>query len=243
MGSMRTILALLAVGVATAELHPESDLSTECFNFPEKNFNRKNCIKDTYGTSPYTAGGLVEGDMAFDFTLYDLNGDSHTLSKMLEEKPVVLIWGMYTCPAFEGLVGDYPFDQASYTDEYNVVDEFKDSATFVHLVGPEPHPLTPDTNFDSGMQKMNYWSTVRQPLNYDDRLTMTKKISSFIHEDALLLPDLFTDNPYNDLVDPVWCTMGLGARTAMIVKQDGTVAFTQDWFRKDDLADAISSLK
>ena len=44
----------------------------------------------------------------------------------------------------------YPFDECSYNDEWDVVDAYNSSVTFVHLVGPEPHPSQPDTNFDSG---------------------------------------------------------------------------------------------
>ena len=35
--------------------------------------------------------------------------------------------------------------------------------------------------------------------------------------------------------------MGLGARTAMLISQEGTLEFEQDWFRSDDLATAIDS--
>jgi hypothetical protein len=39
---------------------------------------------------------LKVGDLAVDFTLKDVNGNNHTLSEMLQEKPVVLIFGSYT---------------------------------------------------------------------------------------------------------------------------------------------------
>ena len=35
--------------------------------------------------------------------------------------------------------------------------------------------------------------------------------------------------------------MGLGARTAMLISQEGTLEFEQDWFRSDDFATAIDS--
>ena len=82
-----------------ARLRPKSELSTDCFGFPQENFHRNNCIKCTHGTSP--AIPVSVGDAAIDFTLHDLAGIPHTLSHMLQEKPVVLIWGMYTCPAYQ----------------------------------------------------------------------------------------------------------------------------------------------
>ena len=203
-------------------------------------------MKNQYGTSPQTGGALDVGDTAYDFTLYDLEGTPYKLSKMLEAKPVVLIWGMWTCPAYQGMGTEYPFDQSGYKDEWDLVDSYKDTVTFVHLVGPEPHPLTPDTNFDSGKQLMNYWSTVRQPRTYDDRLELTKKVADYTHEDQILLTDLVDGNPYDSKLEqpsnqPVWCSMGLGARTAMLIGQNGKIQFEQDWFRSDDVATAIDT--
>ena len=82
-----------------ARLRPKSELSSDCFGFPQENFHRNNCIKCTHGTSP--AIPVSVGDAAIDFTLHDLADIPHTLSHMLQDKPVVLIWGMYTCPAYQ----------------------------------------------------------------------------------------------------------------------------------------------
>lgn len=87
------------------------------------------------------------------------------------------------------------FFRSNPQDEWDLVEAYKDTVQFIHLVGPEPHPLTPDTNFDSGKQLMNYWSTVRQPLTYDDRLVMAEKVKEYTHPSALLLPDLMVGNP------------------------------------------------
>jgi len=240
--AFRLVAAFALLSAATSvELKDSSELTHNCFDFPTTNFNRENCIKCTYGKSPRTAGGLAVDDSAIDFTLYDLDGTGHTLSTILESgKPVVMIWGMWTCPAYQGLGTSYPYDQCSYKDEWDLVEAYKDTVQFIHLVGPEPHPLTPDTNFDSGKQLMNYWSTVRQPMNYDDRVAMAKKVKDYTHPSALLLPDLMVGNPYDETSNqPVWCSMGLGARTAMIVGTDGKIAFSQDWFRSDDVAAAL----
>jgi len=240
--SLQLLGAFAVAATATADLQPASEMTNNCFDYPTTNFNRNNCVKGTYGSSPQTGGLLDVGDSAFDFTLYDVDGNEYTLSTMLEEKPVALIWGMWTCPAYQGMGTSYPFDQCGYKDEWDLVESYKDTVTFVHLVGPEPHPLTPDTNFDSGKQLMNYWSTVRQAKTYDDRITMTKKVLDYTHPSQILLPDLLSDNPYDsESNQPVWCSMGLGARTAMLISQEGTLEFEQDWFRSDDFATAIDS--
>jgi hypothetical protein len=112
----RRALALVAAfAVASADLRPESELTHSCFGFPETTFHRANCVKNTYGTSPHTAGGLEVGESAFDFTLKDLDGTAHTLSNLIGNKPVLLLWGMWTCPAYQGLGTTKPFDKVSYT--------------------------------------------------------------------------------------------------------------------------------
>lgn len=42
-----------------------------------------------------------------------------------------------------------------------MIDKYSDDVHFLHMVGPEPHPLFPYANFDSGLVKMNYWSNYR----------------------------------------------------------------------------------
>lgn len=85
-------------------------------------------MKGIYGSSPHLL--LEVGRPAIDFTLHDYpDGKAWNLREELERnngagKPVVLIWGMYTCPAFEGM-GDNPpiepWDKCGYRDEYDLV--------------------------------------------------------------------------------------------------------------------------
>lgn len=93
-----------------------------------------------------------------------------------------MIWGQYTCPAWQGYRSDTTFIGSSYTDEYNLVETFKNKVQVLHLVGPEPHPYWPYANFDSGLLKMNLWSTIDQPLTYESRLaTSVEKVKDRVH--------------------------------------------------------------
>lgn len=65
------------------------------------------------------------------------------------------------------------------------VESHGDKAVFVHMYGPEPHPTSPDTNFDSGMLLTQYWSTYRQPLTYDERVQAAKKIRPITHPEQV----------------------------------------------------------
>lgn len=91
-------------GLVGADLLPETELSTNCYNFPEDDFHRDNSVKHVYSKSPHLV--LELGAPAVDFTLHDLDGIRWNLGEVLEAgkgKPVVLILGMLTCPAYQGL--------------------------------------------------------------------------------------------------------------------------------------------
>ncbi|CAM9513374.1 unnamed protein product [Pylaiella littoralis] len=235
-------------GGPAVSLRAESELSSSCLGFPSGNFDLSRSIKGLYGSSPHLL--LETGDPAIDFTLHDYpDGNAWNLRRELEGegagKPVVLIWGMYTCPAFQGMGDDppiEPWDMCGYRDEYDLVESYKDRATFVHLYGPEPHPVSPDTNFDSGKVVDSYWSTVNQPKTYDERLAMIDKVKTWLHPEQVVLPDYLPGNPYSDLVQPAWCSYGLGARPATAIAPDGTVFYQQTWLHTGRLSHHLDLL-
>lgn len=105
-----------------SNLRPASELTDNCFNFPEANFDRRNSIKGKYGSSPHMM--MEVGDSAIDFTVHDVDGNEWNLREALETgggKPVVLIWGMFTCPAFQGMGTSPPWDKCSYWHERELV--------------------------------------------------------------------------------------------------------------------------
>ncbi|CAM9791387.1 unnamed protein product, partial [Hapterophycus canaliculatus] len=209
---------------------------------------RSRSVKGRYGQSPNLV--LETGQGAIDFTLHNYpGGEAWTLRDHLGDgaaagKPVVLIWGMFTCPAFQGM-GDTPplppWDMCGYSDEYDLVEAFKDRVTFVHLYGPEPHPTLPATNFDQGVPVNNYWSTVTQPTSYSERLAMVDRILKLLHPDQVVLPDYLPDNPYSDLVQPVWCSYGYGARPATAISPNGTIFFQQEWLHTGEMTHQLEA--
>lgn len=119
-------VALYTIGLvylAAAELLPETELITNCFNFPQDNFDRGNSVKNTYGSSPHLV--LETGSPAVNFTLHDTDGLPWNLGGALEAgdgKPVVLIWGMSSCPAYQGLgYGEGTTYRWSYWNEHALV--------------------------------------------------------------------------------------------------------------------------
>ncbi|QDU19334.1 Iodothyronine deiodinase [Urbifossiella limnaea] len=90
-------------------------------------------VKGLYGSE---VGSLQEGpavgDAAPDFTLKTADGaDTVTLSKLVGPKPVVLVFGNFTCGPFRAI-----FPEADALRE-----RYKDKATFVMVYVREAHPL------------------------------------------------------------------------------------------------------
>jgi hypothetical protein len=105
------------------------------------------------------------------------------------------------------------------------------------LTGPEPHPDLPDLNFDSGAIKLNYWSTVRQPYTYEDRVANAARIVAYLHpKSILLIDDLQSTDSTTRSNNPVWCTYAHAARAAFIIAQNGTIVSAMPWFRQELLS-------
>lgn len=117
---------------AVGKLRPMSDLSSNCYNFPARNFDRANNIKSLNdGHTPNMPMSI--GDDAIDFTLHDIDGNRWVLSEALEKGlPVVMIWGMFTCPSFQGLRSTPPFDRGSYINEFELVSVGQFAPGFSH---------------------------------------------------------------------------------------------------------------
>ena len=101
-----TVLICCWISLSTA-LRSESALVQSCYNFPAEDFGKANNVRSTYGSSPKVVVNV--GDEAIDFELPDIHGQLIRLSNLLLKKPVVLLWGHYTCPAFQGLNSDTMF--------------------------------------------------------------------------------------------------------------------------------------
>lgn len=117
-----TALAIARGEEDPKNLRPQSDLTSNCFDFPANNFDRTRSIRGVHAESPALL--LSNGEGAIDFTLHDLYGRAWNLHDALRlggGKPVVLMWGMYTCPAFQGMGTSPPWDKCGYRDQYDLV--------------------------------------------------------------------------------------------------------------------------
>jgi hypothetical protein len=75
--------------VDESELRAETDLSAGCFSWPDQVFTPSN----NAGTAQF---GATAGEAAIDFTLKQPDGTKHSLSELLETKPVLMVFGSFT---------------------------------------------------------------------------------------------------------------------------------------------------
>lgn len=68
------------LGSVRGDLRPQSELTSNCFDFPATNFDRDNSVRGRHGVSPYLP--MTAGDDAIDFTLHDADGQPWSLREV-----------------------------------------------------------------------------------------------------------------------------------------------------------------
>ena len=124
--------------------------------------------------------GPALGEKAPDFTLKTNDGKRDiTLSKLIGPKPVVLVFGNFTCGPFRA--------QAGNVEKLNSL--YKDRATFVMVYVREAHPTDGwqmDSNDRVGV-------TITQPKTYDERVTVAQTCGARLALGFPMLVDTIDD--------------------------------------------------
>ena len=182
----------------SSHLRSTADLTGKCFGFPTANFNHANNVAAKYPNDP--THFVEREEDAIDFKLATLDGEKVVLSDLLKEKPVLLLYGMYTCPAFQGYYSSKKTtSHMSKFDEYALVEKYADSVNFVHLYTTEPHPKKPDKNFDTGMIVEFPWSTVRPVPSADQKKTARTNERTHARTRARIHPRASNRPPFSSL--------------------------------------------
>jgi hypothetical protein len=178
----------------------------------------------------YTSG-LQSGDTAFDFTLYDLNGDTLNLATALSNgRPVLLIAASYTCPVYRNLV---PIIN-------NVVNTYAGLLDVYIIYTIEAHPDVDTSVYfgyvHTGTPNIQAGILYRQPLTYGDR----KLIVTDMLDSMNTLASVFIDGPCNNW----WSTYGPAPNNSYLIDTNGIVFSKHGWFDRypDDIYCDIDSL-
>lgn len=165
----------------------------------------------------FESSGLQAGDSAYDFTLYDLNGDSFNLAAALNSgTPVLLVAGSYTCPVFRGKIPEINEVVNTYGNLLKVAviytleahPEIDTSAYFGYV-----NPTT--TNIQAGI-------LYRQPITYGER----KFIAQELLDSMLILAPVYIDGPCNNW----WSNFGPAPNNSYLIDTTGIVFSHHGWF-------------
>jgi hypothetical protein len=137
----------------------------------------KSFVRQELGAFP---PGPSLNDPAPDFTLKQLDtGKDVTLSQVIGPKPIVLVFGDFTCGPFRGQAGNI----AKLGKKYG------DRATFLMVYVREPHPLDGwrmGHNDAAGV-------AVRQPRNFEERLNVARACNARLDLGFPMLVDTMDD--------------------------------------------------
>lgn len=175
-----------------------------------------------YGPYMDMSGGYAVGDTAADFTVYDFDGNSVTLSEELASgKPVVMISGSVSCIRFRET-----YEEDNNAQEFAATRAFfaahMDDFNWLYIYGVEAHPT--DGNCPSNCPPIPTTDTaVVQPSFYGERRWA---LNGWMESEEHDFPfEMYADNPDNSVYNTFF------ERPFGLVALDcnGVVAFRGDW--------------
>ncbi|MES2619389.1 MAG: T9SS type A sorting domain-containing protein [Bacteroidota bacterium] len=176
----------------------------------------------------FDTSGLQAGDTAFDFKLYDLNGDSFVLSEKLSRgKPVLLVAGNYTCPVFRNKLAVLNSVTATYGNQIEIA--------IIYTV--EAHPIDTSPYFgyvNVTQQNQNGVILYHQPSTYGER----KTICDDMLQNMSITSPVFIDGPCNAW----WSTYGPAPNNAYLIDTNGIIFAKHDWFDRHPQHDIICDI-
>ncbi len=136
-------------------------------------------------------------------------------------------------------MGSVPALNLLAATSYDDTTTYADRVHIVTLYVIEPHPMAPDVSPNSGTVWEMQFSTIRQPLVYDDRVAAAQDTEALLEGDQLVLVDDLTPGQQNN---PVWCTYGPCPNCAYLIGQDGVIDTVHTWAFIDAMRLAIDQL-
>ncbi len=119
------------------------------------------------------------GDIAPDFEMKDLEGQLHSLSKTVHDKPTVLIFGNFTCGPF----------RSQSANVRNLIHRYQDRVNFLMVYVREAHPS------DGWNMKRNEAKGIEipQPQTFEDRFEVASQCSLHFEAGVPMLVDDLND--------------------------------------------------
>lgn len=166
----------------------------------------------------FDSSGYHVGEYVPDFTLYDTQGGSFTLSdKLATGKPVVLISGSLTCPVFRNKVGIINSMMSTYAGLVETA--------VIFTVEAHPTDTSPYFGYiNTGSANISSGITFPQPVNYGERKLLADTLSHWVSCQA----PIYLDDPCNGW----WSHFGPAPNNAYVITPNGQVFSKHGWFNK-----------
>lgn len=166
---------------------------------------------------PDRFGGPQTGEMAPEFTLKTTEDRSVSLRKLRAHKPVALITGSYSCPAFRGW--------AAGLQEVHV--RYQDRVAFLVVYTIEAHPQGTPSPYRPGREWLTSYNRgegiiIAQPRDYRERVKLATRARDALGLDVPIVVD--------ELNNPVWKAYGAAPNAAYLIGTDGKVVMRHGWF-------------
>lgn len=205
------LLISLLIQSASAQLLPSIS------NGPEPEDTTAICTIPWYLGS-FDNSGYQNGDFVPDFTLYDTQGGSFTLSdKLTTGKPVVLISGSLTCPVFRNRIATINSMMSAYAGLIETA--------VIYTVEAHPTDTSPYFGYiNTGNANISSGITFPQPVTYGDRKILADTLSYWVNCQA----PIYLDDPCNTW----WSQFGPAPNNAYIITPNGQVFSKHSWFNK-----------
>ncbi len=162
------------------------------------------------------------GDAAFEFSLQDVDGATHTLSELLEDKPVALFTGSYSCPVYRKKRKQIDRIAKNFGDQLHVV--------VVH--GPEAHPGEGDPSPYRGDSWPLKFSDKPLDRSFEERVELARAVDGSPKTLVLVEP----------MENPVWCSYGTVPNGAFLIGQDRKLHAVHDWFDPGTFVGSVEAL-
>ena len=171
--------------------------------------------------------GVAPGSAVADAEVCTPEGEGVRLSALWAERPALVVTGSLTCPPSRLLNPATAALANEYAERLNVAVLYVIDA---HPKGDRcPYTGTDwvtETNEDEGI-------LIRQPRDQQERNGRAAE-----YRQLLGLPQVLVDNMDNG----AWAALGKAPNTAVVIGTDGRCLACQDWFRPDELRQALADL-
>ena len=99
--------------------------------------------------------------------------------------------------------------------------------------------MDPDIRPYNGRVWEGEYSSIGQPLTYEERVSAAQEMIPFIEGNQLILID---DLYPRSLNNPVWCTYGPCPNCAFLITQEGIIDTVQTWIDAENIELAIDEI-